>query len=212
MLPRVVTQMIGRMTNTAENTAKVLVKSLGQTPVQIVLGMIIAVYIAFLESDKESLLSILMNNPMGRLLVMGFLAVLAVSAPPVAIMFAVLVVMSYSRSEMEVEAAVHHEGFWADDEKTKEGDDDKSVKHDDSDKKSKDKDGHSELLNQLSSVMKTMTTSKPKEGFGPMYEGAYNPDDDNFTNDEDAKEFMKSMNNLGGLVGYSSGDPEHSSP
>ena len=132
MLPKVVNSMIGRMTKTANSTVKMLVKSLGQTPVQIVLGMVIAVYIAFLESDKESMLSVLMNNPMGRLFVMGFLAVLAVAAPPVAVLFAVLVVMSYSRSGVEM--VTHQEGFWADestDEHKKDEEDEKDEKKDD---------------------------------------------------------------------------------
>lgn len=212
MLPKVVNSMIGRMTKTAESTAKMLVKSLGQTPVQIVLGMVIVVYIAFLESDKESMLSVLMNNPMGRLIVMGFLAVLAVASPPVAVLFAVLVVMSYARSDAEM--VVHQqEGFWAEDGDKK--DDDK--KEDDKKKADEKKpEDHSDLMKKLTTVMKTITSTSTdkdaKEGFGPMYEGAYNPDDDNFTTEEDAKAFMKSMNSLGGIVGYSADGPSHSSP
>ena len=215
MLPKVINSMLGRMTKTANSTAKMLVKSLGQTPVQIVLGMVIAIYIAFLESDKESMLSVLMNNPMGRLLVMGFLAVLSVAAPPVAILFAVLVVMSYSRSDAEmVMHQGHSEGFWEDDSNKDDG-----AKHRDTDEKKEDDkkddketDSHSDLMKQLSSAMKSITQSDKKEGFGPMYEGAYNPDDENFTTDADAKEFMKSMNSLGGINGYSADGPSHSSP
>jgi hypothetical protein len=213
MLPKVVNGMLGRMTKTANGAVKMLVKSLGQTPVQIVLGMVIAVYIAFLESDKESMLSVLMNNPMGRLLVMGFLAVLAVSAPPVAILFAVLIVMSYSRSdaEMVMHQGQQPEGFWADDSKDEEKKEDKKDDKEDDKKEDKKSEEHSGLMEQLSSAMKSITSGDKKEGFGPMYEGAYNPDDENFTTEEDAKEFMKSMNSLGGIIGYSPDAPSHSS-
>lgn len=204
MLPKIVNNMLGRMTKTAEDTSKMLVKSLGQTPVQIVLGMILVVYIAFLESEKESMLSILMNNPMGRLLVMGFLAILAVAAPPVAILFAVLVVMSYSRSDAEI--VMPQEGFWAEEEgESKEKDENK-------DNEKEKQEDHSDLMKQLSSAMKTITASDNKEGFGPMYEGVYNPDDENIATDEDVKAFENSMNNIGGLVGYSTDVPSHSSP
>jgi flagellar biosynthesis component FlhA len=204
MLPKIVNNMLGRMTKTAEDTSKMLVKSLGQTPVQIVLGMILVVYIAFLESEKESMLSVLMNNPIGRLLVMGFLAILAVAAPPVAILFAVLVVMSYARSDAEM--VMHQEGFWAEEKhESKKEDENKDAE------KEKSED-HSDLMKQLSTAMKTITASDNKEGFGPMYEGVSNLDDENVATDEDVKAFENSMNNIGGLVGYSADVPSHSSP
>jgi len=224
---KVVNGMVGRMMKTANSTVKMLVKSIGQTPVQLVLGMVIVVYIAFLESDKESVLSILMSNPMGRLLILGFLSLLAIAAPPVAVLFAVLIVMSYSRSDTEMvlrqEKGNHQEGFWVDDasdskdtDKEDAGDDD--TKDSDKSKNSSMKSSeHADLLNQLTSAMKTLSpaaaSKSSDEGFGPMYEGAYNPDDDNFTTEEDANEFMKSMNTLGGIVGYSrDGDATHSAP
>lgn len=219
MIPSVVSKMVERMSKTASKTSKMLVKSIGQTPVQIVLGLVIAIYIAFLESDKESLLSVLMNNPMGRLVVMGFLAVLAVAAPPVAILFAVLVVMSYSRSDAEMimyqqsehqseHQPEHSEGFWADDDKEHSKDtqseDDENPNEKEGDMKSK----HNDLLKQLSSTMKTMSPAN-EEGFGPMYDGTHSPDEDI---KDDTEEFMNSMNGIGGIAGYSAKDPAHSSP
>lgn len=208
MIPKVVINMIGRMTKTANSSVKMLVKSLGQTSVQFVLGMVIAVYVAFLETDKESLLSVFMSNPMGRLFVLGFLAVLAVAAPPVAVLFAVLVVMSYTKTGM----GIHKEGFWTDNTKEDDESSKDSVKIDE-DKKEEDKtpEKHTDLMKQLSAAMKTITTTDKKEGFGPMYEGSYNADDDELTTEEDAKAFMQSMNNLGGISGYSADESSHSS-
>lgn len=208
MIPSVVSKMAGRMSKTASKTSKMLVKSIGQTPVQIVLGLVIAIYIAFLESDKESLLSVLMNNPMGRLVVMGFLAVLAVAAPPVAILFAVLVVMSYSRSDAEMimhQQPEHSEGFWTDDDKEHTKD---TKSEDENEKEGDAKSKHNDLLKQLSSAMKTMSPAN-EEGFGPMYDGTHSSEEDMT---DDTEEFMNSMNGIGGIAGYSAKEPAHSSP
>lgn len=70
------------------------IRSLKNPTYQIVLGVVIIIYTAFLEQDRESVLSLLMGNPIGRLLILGLLALLAVASPPVAIVFAVLIVMS----------------------------------------------------------------------------------------------------------------------
>ena len=80
-------------------------KSLRNPQYQLIIGAVIVVYTAFLESDRESVLSIAMRNPLGRLGILSVLALLAVSAPPLAILFAVLVVLS--------SAGRLGEGFWA---------------------------------------------------------------------------------------------------
>lgn len=200
---RAVSQMTNRFYKTIMDVVKTLTKSLGQTPVQIVLGLIIVFYTAFLESDKESLISILMDNAMGRVIVLGFLSLLAISAPPVAILFAVLVVMSYSRSETiavstsEQEHAQHtshehNENFWSSPE----------VKQEEQQKPKND-----QLMEQLSSAMKTMgmgSASLKKEGF--ISDGG--------ADEDDIEQYMGNetsiMTSLDGLLGHSK-EVEHSS-
>jgi len=81
-------------------------KSLKNPTYQFIIGAVIVVYTAFLEKDTESVLSLAMRNPLGRLGVLAVLSLLAVSSPALAILFAVLVVMSAVGKSSE--------GFWAD--------------------------------------------------------------------------------------------------
>ena len=205
MLPDVVMKMIKRVLASTGKTSKMVVKSLGQTSVQLVLGAILIVYTAFLESEKERLLSILMTNPIGRVAILAFLALLAVASPPVAILFAVLVVMSYTKESLEYSTMsvdkskpADHEGFWSGDSK----DDTK----DDEDDKPNTTTDHSELLSQLTSAMKSMSPSK-EEGFESMYA----PDASGETESKDASKDDVSLMQLGGLVGHVPSETQHSS-
>jgi hypothetical protein len=95
-----------RIFKSLEGLVKWTTKSLKNPTYQFIIGAVIVVYTAFLEKDTESVLSLAMRNPLGRLGVLAVLSLLAVSSPALAILFAVLVVMSAVGKSTE--------GFWAD--------------------------------------------------------------------------------------------------
>jgi len=95
-----------RIFKSLEGLVKWTTKSLKNPTYQFIIGAVIVVYTAFLEKDTESVLSLAMRNPLGRLGVLAVLSLLAVSSPALAILFAVLVVMSAVGKSSE--------GFWAD--------------------------------------------------------------------------------------------------
>lgn len=101
-----ITGMRRRIFKSLEGLVKWTTKSLKNPTYQFIIGAVIVVYTAFLEKDTESVLSLAMRNPLGRLGVLAVLSLLAVSSPALAILFAVLVVMSAVGKSSE--------GFWAD--------------------------------------------------------------------------------------------------
>lgn len=101
-----ITGMRRRIFKSLEGLVNWTTKSLKNPTYQFIIGAVIVVYTAFLEKDTESVLSLAMRNPLGRLGVLAVLSLLAVSSPALAILFAVLVVMSAVGKSSE--------GFWAD--------------------------------------------------------------------------------------------------
>lgn len=89
--------MAFRLLGLAMKGVETIVSSIESPTVQIVLGVILVVYTSFLESDRESVLSVLMTNPLGRTLVLSLLAILSMASPPVGILFGVLISMSSFR-------------------------------------------------------------------------------------------------------------------
>jgi hypothetical protein len=134
--------MAFRLLGLAMKGVETIVSSIENPTVQIVLGTILVVYTSFLESDRESVLSVLMTNPLGRTLVLSFLAILSMASPPIGILFGVLISMSSFRKGGD------GSDYW----------------------------------------MKVKT----EEGFGPVYEGPVNEEEEK--NDNDAQNFIESNN------------------
>jgi len=120
---------------------KDLSKTLESNPM-IVNGLAIAllVYVAFVEDERDSMLHRLMNNMLGRLLVLIILVALTSLSPVLGVLFGVLVVLSSSYGR-------RGEGFTSN--KEKEDNDDKDGDKDDAkdnkeDNKEDEEDGKEE--------------------------------------------------------------------
>ena len=91
--------MIGRFQKTGLKLFSESTKALVNPTVQYAIGAILVLYITFLESETESVLSIAMTNPLGRLLVLLVLLLLVGVSVPLGILFAILIVMSCTNRE-----------------------------------------------------------------------------------------------------------------
>lgn len=89
-----VNKMFGRFFKTGETVVSQALKSLKNPTIQMVIGGILILYIAFLESETDSVLSIFMANPLGRLLVLLLLVFITYVNVPLGLLFAILIVMS----------------------------------------------------------------------------------------------------------------------
>lgn len=89
-----VTKMLGRFQKTGLKLFSESTKALSKPMVQYAIGAILILYITFLESESESVLSVAMTNPLGRLLVLLVLLLLTSVSVPLGILFAILIVMS----------------------------------------------------------------------------------------------------------------------
>ena len=92
-------KMIGRFQKTGVAFMKEGMRSLEMPMVQYAIAGILILYMTFLESDTESVLSLAMTNPLGRLAVLLVLLFLSSVSVPVGILFGVLIVMSCSNTE-----------------------------------------------------------------------------------------------------------------
>jgi hypothetical protein len=89
-----VNKMFGRFFKTGESVVSQTLKSLKNPTIQMVIGGILILYISFLESETDSVLSLFMMNPLGRLLVLLLLVFIAYVNVPLGLLFAILIVMS----------------------------------------------------------------------------------------------------------------------
>lgn len=94
-----VQKMMGRFQKTGLQLFNQATKALAIPTVQYAIGAILVLYMTFLESENDSVLSVAMMNPLGRLLVLLFLLLLTSVSVPLGILFAVLVVMSSANRE-----------------------------------------------------------------------------------------------------------------
>jgi hypothetical protein len=94
-----VSKMMGRFQKTGLKLFSESTKALTNPTVQYAIGAILVLYITFLESETESVLSVAMTNPLGRLLVLLVLLLLVSVSVPLGILFAILIVMSCANRE-----------------------------------------------------------------------------------------------------------------
>lgn len=94
-----VSKMFGRFQKTGLKLFSESTKALANPTVQYAIGAILVLYITFLESDTESVLSVAMSNPLGRLLVLFVLLLLVSVSVPLGILFTILIVMSCANQE-----------------------------------------------------------------------------------------------------------------
>lgn len=103
-----VNQMFGRFQKTGLKLFTESTKALSNPTVQYAIGAILVLYITFLESETESILSVAMTNPLGRLLVLLLLLLLVSVSVPLGILFAILIVMSCANRENFESVPVHN--------------------------------------------------------------------------------------------------------
>ena len=103
-----VSQMIGRFQKTGLKLFSESTKALANPTIQYAIGAILVLYITFLESETESILSVAMTNPLGRLLILLLLLLLVSVSVPLGILFAILIVMSCANRENFTTVPVHN--------------------------------------------------------------------------------------------------------
>jgi hypothetical protein len=103
-----VTKMLGRFQKTGMKLFTESTKALDNPMVQYAIGAILVLYITFLESESESVLSLAMANPLGRLMVLLLLLLLVNVNVPLGILFAILIVMSCVNRENFESVPVHN--------------------------------------------------------------------------------------------------------
>jgi hypothetical protein len=90
-----VQKMMDRLRSSAFDILSASKQALKSTNVQMILGGILILYIAFLESETESILTLAMSNPLGRILVLLLLVILTYANPVLGALFVILIIMSF---------------------------------------------------------------------------------------------------------------------
>jgi hypothetical protein len=90
-----VDKMFSRLSGAGKDILAATKDALKSSTVQMILGAVLILYVSFLESESESVLSLALSNPLGRIMILLLLVVLTYSNPILGVLFVVLIVMSF---------------------------------------------------------------------------------------------------------------------
>jgi hypothetical protein len=90
-----VDKMFSRLSGAGKDILDAGKEALKSSTVQMILGAVLILYISFLESESDSVLSLALSNPLGRIIILLLLVVLAYANPVLGVLFVVLIVMSF---------------------------------------------------------------------------------------------------------------------
>lgn len=90
-----VDKMMSRLSGVGKDILVAGKEALKSSTVQMILGAVLILYVSFLESESESVLSLALANPLGRIVILLLLVVLTYANPVLGVLFVVLVVMSF---------------------------------------------------------------------------------------------------------------------
>ena len=90
-----VDKMFSRLSGAGKDILVAGKEALKSSTVQMILGAVLILYVSFLESESESVLSLALANPLGRIVVLLLLVVLTYANPVLGVLFVVLIVMSF---------------------------------------------------------------------------------------------------------------------
>ena len=90
-----VDKMFSRLSGAGKDILVAGKEALKSSTVQMILGAVLILYISFLESESESVLSLALANPLGRIVILLLLVVLTYANPVLGVLFVVLIVMSF---------------------------------------------------------------------------------------------------------------------
>lgn len=115
-----VDKMFSRLSGAGKDILVAGKDALKSSTVQMILGAVLILYVSFLESESESVLSLALSNPLGRIVILLLLVVLTYANPVLGILFVVLIVMSFvsvgsvsgfANSTSGCSASLEKEGF-----------------------------------------------------------------------------------------------------
>jgi hypothetical protein len=115
-----VDKMFSRLSGAGKDILVAGKDALKSSTVQMILGAVLILYVSFLESESESVLSLALSNPLGRIVVLLLLVVLTYANPVLGVLFVVLIVMSFvsvgsvsgfTNSTSGCSASLEKEGF-----------------------------------------------------------------------------------------------------
>jgi len=90
-----VDKMFSRLSGVGKDILVAGKEALKSSTVQMILGAVLILYVSFLESESESVLSLALANPLGRIVILLLLVVLTYANPVLGVLFVVLIVMSF---------------------------------------------------------------------------------------------------------------------
>jgi len=90
-----VDKMFNRLSGAGKDILVAAKDALKSSTVQMIIGAVLILYVSFLESESESVLSLALSNPLGRIVILLLLVVLTYANPVLGVLFVVLIVMSF---------------------------------------------------------------------------------------------------------------------
>ncbi|NBR24006.1 MAG: hypothetical protein EBU08_09600, partial [Micrococcales bacterium] len=82
-----VDKMFSRLSGAGKDILVAGKDALKSSTVQMILGAVLILYVSFLESESESVLSLALSNPLGRIVILLLLVVLTYANPVLGVLF-----------------------------------------------------------------------------------------------------------------------------
>jgi hypothetical protein len=96
------TKSLGSVQKVSSGLIKGATDTLKNSNIQVVIGVVLVLYIAFIESSHDSVLRYFLTNPIGKIIVLCIAVLLAIVSPGLAILFTIFILISMpSYSPME---------------------------------------------------------------------------------------------------------------
>jgi hypothetical protein len=96
------TKSLGSVQKVSSGLIKGATDTLKNSNIQVVIGVVLVLYIAFIESSHDSVLRYFLTNPIGKIIVLCIAVLLAIVSPGLAILFTIFILISMpSHSPLE---------------------------------------------------------------------------------------------------------------
>jgi hypothetical protein len=89
-----ITKSLGGVQKASSGLIKGATDTLKNANIQVVIGVVLVLYIAFIESSHDSVLRYFLTNPIGKIIVLCIAVLLAIVSPGLAILFTIFILIS----------------------------------------------------------------------------------------------------------------------
>jgi len=89
-----ITKSLGGVQKASSGLIKGATDILKNANIQVVIGVVLVLYIAFIESSHDSVLRYFLTNPIGKIIVLCIAVLLAIVSPGLAILFTIFILIS----------------------------------------------------------------------------------------------------------------------